>query len=1313
MKNARLFILVFIFTFAITPLVFISVSSFADSATPSFAQDETFIVTGQVSDQNGPIEDIQLFFDCCALEWSTRTDANGVYTFTTDGPQMNASIITFPSIESQLGQETRRLDIVGNTSNVNFHLEPGNLLVGHVVNQNGLPANLDHDLLNSQGAKLSVPFNDLAGFAVYVPPDEYTLVIGPQNQPWQSFNIDLRNGDINPWQVVINVDDEDLNLPEIHEVPPIVEKITIGSPDKNNMVHVIGSAGAIAQDIPYLDIINLHTGAFTTTTILADGSFEASIHAPYGSALQFRYNRWNSEYQRASDTGTIVWIYPENMRTQDSNPLPLYLVGRAGNSPGIWTATGTINQTQVEPGNSFSTNLDISISSPQIDDRFDNGEYKLVAVLNFERFFDVNGQHHSRVQRGISTSFTPTGLPIDAMSSHRLQDYTPLNLEKEIVIQSSHRNDETLNFNIDLNSTIPLTMPHGLYRPALTLRLGTDEWLAPLVDNPLLGMDNSFEHRAELGFEENKLPAYLPIIRLGNPASPCLPWLMLANSFNNGSRGIIAQEERPLIGLSNRIAYQPNSFTIAPYDQYKRLISYRLEPFIPTLGSSLANDVEPYPPIIPLVFPSGNLEVTVIRPDGTEDYLGSALFQQARNGMQSKLWHHYINNNRTLQKIYEVTTLDDGFSYEFEQYGRYQIIMEGEVEDVWGNKYKGGGTYEVWVAETLDLETTVFPGQPFEIGDLLATNVVVRPAVPADITIDFTLVPSNGIPITHTVTGQANRYGNFQIDKQPFEMPVDGEYIMDVFAQYWDDQGVLWTGTSRGASVVETPDKNMIAHGLRGITTFTDDHLQWFLTSQIHPGGAKENSPDMPEDDGFMMLYPYHTGDILWVSDKHNSIIADISVQDLDGWYANLLTAREEQFQVGRVNRSLGELITLNELPLVTTTQSGYDWSLFPETIDQWGYAYISTQRPGVSVRGYVGTDNLFRSYWSTDYLYDRQLGTGSNGDVENDVKLQFGGAVIRAPAHKEYLGYASMEVLIPFGQDALGIRTFPPFQGYSGGPDGGPIMILNGEEIDLFLTPTALHPGSIFEVGDSVHVAGIMWPTLDSKGTFTVTSPLGNQSIISGQANRFGYFYPEDGSFIVNEPGLWTVEVNLQHDAVVPSTGLAPSAQNTGDLLGARKCAGWSTSIGCGQFYFYVTAKDTPDLQLDMARIQQNASVIPITFEGNLPSDWTNVQGKFTTSMPGYILEEGDLTLKNGQFQYTFNPWTLHANFPNLDIVNSFNAPELADTFTFSFFISGINQNGEKRSQARTVILQGPNLQALPHSSIGIYKVNLPVVLK
>ena len=167
--------------------------------------------------------------------------------------------------------------------------------------------------------------------------------------------------------------------------------------------------------------------------------------------------------------------------------------------------------------------------------------------------------------------------------------------------------------------------------------------------------------------------------------------------------------------------------------------------------------------------------------------------------------------------------MDPSFNYEFLAYGRYVVQMEGWVQDATGITYSGGGSYDVYVAETLKLDLGTFLNTPFEEGDTMSPVVHTRPGVPADVTVDFKLFPNSSTRgvISKTITGRANRYGYFHPGAAAKQLSISspGEYVVDVTASYTDGDGVLWMGSTRGASVVETPNTTLVAHGKRGIAT--------------------------------------------------------------------------------------------------------------------------------------------------------------------------------------------------------------------------------------------------------------------------------------------------------------------------------------------------------------------------------------------------------------------------------------------------------------------------------------------------------------
>ena len=84
----------------------------------------------------------------------------------------------------------------------------------------------------------------------------------------------------------------------------------------------------------------------------------------------------------------------------------------------------------------------------------------------------------------------------------------------------------------------------------------------------------------------------------------------------------------------------------------------------------------------------------------------------------------------------------------------------------------------------------------------------------------------------------------------------------------------------------------------------------------------------------------------------------------------------------------------MGEVVPFTTTSSGVDPSLFPELIDQFGYVYQSSQRPGARVHESLAEGHNPLAYWRYGSTYGKQVGI--EGDLPNDIKWQSGGVVFR-----------------------------------------------------------------------------------------------------------------------------------------------------------------------------------------------------------------------------------------------------------------------------------------------------------------------------
>ena len=270
------------------------------------------------------------------------------------------------------------------------------------------------------------------------------------------------------------------------------------------------------------------------------------------------------------------------------------------------------------------------------------------------------------------------------------------------------------------------------------------------------------------------------------------------------------------------------------------------------------------------------------------------------------------------------------------------------------------------------------------------------------------------------------------------------------------------------------------------------------------------------------------------------------------------------------------EFLRAGEIPLITRPDPTNPSSArHLDEIGWWAYTYGSAQRPGVRVRELVSGGNPVRAYWGFNEAYNMQSGNDPRaGDLPGDFKFHYLGAVIRDPnaGQAVYAIYGSGWVLLP--DDDPQARIFPPFQGAAGGPSGGPLFTVHGREIDMFFLPLGVRPGAILETGDVFRLAGPIMPTLPSLVEYTVTAPDGTASALGGRANAIGYFYDPADDFVLDQPGLWTVNLKVTHDGMT-------SAGPVGTSLPRR----WSPHAGWRHIPFssdesrdpHSTARDRP----------------------------------------------------------------------------------------------------------------------------------------
>jgi hypothetical protein len=365
----------------------------------------------------------------------------------------------------------------------------------------------------------------------------------------------------------------------------------------------------------------------------------------------------------------------------------------------------------------------------------------------------------------------------------------------------------------------------------------------------------------------------------------------------------------------------------------------------------------------------------------------------------------------------------------------------------------------------------------------------------------------------------------------------------------------------------------------------------------------------------------------------------------------------------------LEKRLDVGEAPLCIATSSGIDAEIEPDQVEYWGYWYTYSERPDVHVREIIGEDGVATAYWRFNDTYGYQIGEPADGDQEGDIKWNFGGAVMRVISEtnpiNEYAIYGSFWVLLPL-DDSIGPRVTPPFQDAAGASvNGGPIMTLLNEEIDMLFLPKGVRPGDVLKLGDVVSFSGHVGPPLDSRVDVTITAPGGAIHSGSWHANKIGWLYDPGFDFVANEPGRWTVDVYVEHDRPYLPTGITPTTHNTGTVLGTQ-----------GQYEFYVIDPDVPLLYISVPQpgfiTWPYNEVEPISIQGIAPPGMTEVY--YTIHDKGVVMGRGSLTPQiNGAFTLIYDAKALHQDFPMLSLTAHEGRWEgLADEVSINFLAIG-----------------------------------------
>jgi hypothetical protein len=1023
-------------------------------------------------------------------------------------------------------------------------------------------------------------------------------------------------------------------------------------------------------------VANLELGGFTLVVADSSGAFEASVPARPGTHVLVKQDTTGQQINlsmRDEVDGQLINEGPKSPGVILSIPVPEtrdgYSFAGGERVPGkktVWVVEGSVSKIALQDGDrtTIDGKLSILTGTHVIGDQIlDDIRYSLTGQI----IGDGNGLPMGPGGTFASNILTPTGLPI--LTGMNNGDFFNKDCDGSSLNWRQEKNQLVSDFSCEMNIDTYGGTPEGTY--ILWLAVHFPENI------PDVNEDGNLLNLGHRGAGAQNMVA-LATITVGSPKPVRLATTLFADLLQEGTRGgIWSRENESQFGIGP-LTITNHDPVIPRLDPYGDSLSHRLDPYAPLLG--MVDRITPAVPFIEFDFSNSELQIDVERPDGKVDVLGPAPL--GAYGVRTPV----LPGNRPIAgggghivEIPQLLGLGDEFVYEFPLDGDYTLKLSGHIDDINGYTFEIGGSYDVAVANSLDIETMLLPGTPFEAGDSLPVGLHVYPGVPAEVDFTVTHVGEDNAVTLQQYKGVANESGYWDGEGEYFTFENAGEYKIDVEARYTSEDGGLWVGRLVYGSAIATPDGPIIAHGRRGPDDIRSISPPWGFGSDFEPGGHHQ--------------FPFFTGDILWGiegSDPNreemgpgDSVNTLLSFEALDTKHP-LVARAIKQVPPDNVGGDISSYVKAGQIPLATFVElnpDGSDKSLSqgfrPEQLNLRAYSYTSAQRPGVRVRELIQGNDVGIAYWRFNDAYHMQSGNGQGGDLPGDFKFLYGATVIRDIELKEgiFAIYGSGWVLAR-DDDPMGSRFMPPFQGNAGGPNGGPLFNVHGRDIDMFFLPLGIRSGSVLGIGDIFRMAGPIMPTLPSKVEYEVTAPDGAKRTFKGRANAVGYYYVPSDDFKLDQPGLWTVELAVTHDGMTSAGSVQEPYPNGGPLTPDGRT-----------FTFVVTDSDTHllDMVTDLTRrnplLWYGNTIQNARFEAPLPQGWTGETAHLTVTMPGIVLAEKDLLIEDGVIKWSLKPEEMNRLAENFDYDS-----ELADTITVTYYAE--EQSG--RQAAGTIVTHG-----------------------
>ncbi len=593
-------------------------------------------------------------------------------------------------------------------------------------------------------------------------------------------------------------------------------------------------------------------------------------------------------------------------------------------------------------------------------------------------------------------------------------------------------------------------------------------------------------------------------------------------------------------------------------------------------------------------------------------------------------------------------------------YGRYTVRASGWIPDQTGRRYEGGGSYSFWIAKRMTLATATFQGMPYAVGSSYGRDIQFNPPVPAEVQVTATLYPNSSAAEARVLSywGKATAAGLFGAAQgmKPFALNAPGEYHARVLATYTDADGHLWVSTMRHAGVVYSEDAPVTARG-----------------KKLAAGGAyvdrgETHFEGYVDADGEQHLahvtFPYQAGDVLLIGSEGqgaNKIEPVLTYQmkgDTSGWDTKLNG-------VGTTN-------------LRMKTSNGYSPHLYPEYITDIEYFYAAAPRPGFMGRFLVGESIVRAPYWPVSpNSFGGQIGASPNGDAPGDIYRLIGAVVMRRSGQAPlYAGYLASAFLLPKGSNNNRIVS-------AGSED---LQGATGDKARFFLV--GLRPGTAFETGSTLRPAVQIDPILPASVRFILTWPDGREQVAEGVGDRAGS-WAGPTAWVLDVPGVYRYRLSAAWNGF---QGRMPGLPENG-----------------GEFYVYSKVRPAAaGLRVEGSAQRVFSAETGVTIAGTSSANHV----RYALLTPGAVIDQGEVTVRGGRFEFRFDPAAVHARVPIYDITNaSTGRPQIGRVVHLTFFAEERAPDGTAFWDFARVILRGTTLIAARSSAPATALVSLAAV--